>query len=445
MQKANTSRPKKPDLIPTPVSQTVARPSGISAATAVLPLRLFLGISFIAAGLDKLTDPQFFNPSAPGYIGQQLTGFAQHSPLHLMLTNLAVPNATLFGWLVLLGELAIGLGTLVGLFTRTAAIFGALISFILWLTASWQVVPFFLGSDLPYAIGWITLAIAGAHPVWSLDGFIKMNVEREQAFPAQPQQFRQPKAGRGALNKGYNQPAALPFTATNSAGTDMNLARRRFLTVAGATLVVGLTTGAAWAKTWEEEGNKATAFKSMAAGAVSSSNAAAPISSAPNSGDTVPATTAPDNTPTAANAANSTTIEPATTGSNAATTAVPATPKSQATPTKPAAPAVVGTKLTALSSLPVGAAVKFTTPDTSEPAILIHESNGSVKAFSTVCTHEGCEVSYYQAYHALACPCHGAVFDITTGSPVQGPARRPLTNFKVQVDGQGNVIYVQQQ
>src|SRR5260370_38590765 len=42
----------------------------------LLPLRLFLGITFIYAGLQKLTDPQYFNQSTTGFIGNQLIGFS---------------------------------------------------------------------------------------------------------------------------------------------------------------------------------------------------------------------------------------------------------------------------------------------------------------------------------------------------------------------------------
>src|SRR5919198_6261898 len=42
-------------------------------ALVVLPLRLFLGVTLIYAGQQKLTDPQFFNPTAPGFIGRQMS------------------------------------------------------------------------------------------------------------------------------------------------------------------------------------------------------------------------------------------------------------------------------------------------------------------------------------------------------------------------------------
>src|SRR5918912_520167 len=42
---------------------------------ALLPLRLFIGATFVYAGLDKLTDPTFFDHNAPTYIGQQMAGY----------------------------------------------------------------------------------------------------------------------------------------------------------------------------------------------------------------------------------------------------------------------------------------------------------------------------------------------------------------------------------
>src|SRR6516165_2170919 len=59
----------------------------------LLPLRLFLGITFVYAGIQKLTDPQFFNPRAAGYIGKQIMGIANGSPIHNFLLHIALPHA----------------------------------------------------------------------------------------------------------------------------------------------------------------------------------------------------------------------------------------------------------------------------------------------------------------------------------------------------------------
>lgn len=139
---------------------------------ALLPLRLFIGATFVYAGLDKLTDPAFFDPRAPTYIGQQMAGYVRSgSPLSWLLTNLAIPHATFFGALIALGELWVGLATLAGLLTRVAALGGLALSLTFYLTSSWATRPYFMGPDLPYALGWLTLLLAGPTAL-SLDAYI---------------------------------------------------------------------------------------------------------------------------------------------------------------------------------------------------------------------------------------------------------------------------------
>lgn len=41
---------------------------------ALLPLRIFLGVTFIYAGLDKLTDSAFMSASGAGSIGEMMEG-----------------------------------------------------------------------------------------------------------------------------------------------------------------------------------------------------------------------------------------------------------------------------------------------------------------------------------------------------------------------------------
>ncbi len=130
-------------------------------ANAILPLRLFLGATFVYAGLQKIADPGFLQPGSTTYIGAQLTGFATHSPIAFLINTFALPAPQLTGVGVIAAELAIGLATLLGLWTRWAAAAGALVNFVLFLTASWTIQPYFLGSDSIYTVAWITLALTG--------------------------------------------------------------------------------------------------------------------------------------------------------------------------------------------------------------------------------------------------------------------------------------------
>jgi sulfoxide reductase heme-binding subunit YedZ len=93
-----------------------------------------------------------------------------------------------------------------------------------------------------------------------------------------------------------------------------------------------------------------------------------------------------------------------------------------------------------VASLAVGAALEFTTPDTNEPAFLIHEQDGSFKALSGLCTHRPYKLVYNEAQHQLVCNLHSVPFNIITGAPTRSPARTALSSFKVHVDGQ-NIVY----
>ena len=59
---------------------------------------------------------------------------------------------------------------------------------------------------------------------------------------------------------------------------------------------------------------------------------------------------------------------------------------------------------------------------------------GSFKAFTAVCTHQGCIVSTVSG-GTINCPCHGSKFSIKDGSVVNGPATRPLAPIAIKVEG----------
>jgi cytochrome b6-f complex iron-sulfur subunit len=65
--------------------------------------------------------------------------------------------------------------------------------------------------------------------------------------------------------------------------------------------------------------------------------------------------------------------------------------------------------------------------------IVINTGSGFI-ALSSVCTHQGCAVSYNHGNENLPCPCHGSIFS-TTGSVLQGPADVPLARYDVAQEG----------
>ncbi|MGY0492292.1 DoxX family protein [Streptomyces sp. WG-D5] len=136
---------------------------------ALLPLRVFLGVTFVYAAFDKLTDSAFFKASGSGSIGDQMRGVRDTSAFP-ELVDLALKSPPGFGYAIAFGELAVGIGTLLGVLARLAAVGGALISLSLWLTVSWAVEPYYLGNDLAYLMAWLPLVLGGAG-VWSVDAW----------------------------------------------------------------------------------------------------------------------------------------------------------------------------------------------------------------------------------------------------------------------------------
>jgi Rieske Fe-S protein len=66
--------------------------------------------------------------------------------------------------------------------------------------------------------------------------------------------------------------------------------------------------------------------------------------------------------------------------------------------------------------------------------VITQPESGTYKAFSKVCTHQGCDVSKVDA-GVIICTCHNSEFSILDGSPQNGPANRALPEQKVKVDG----------
>lgn len=83
-----------------------------------------------------------------------------------------------------------------------------------------------------------------------------------------------------------------------------------------------------------------------------------------------------------------------------------------------------------LTDLPPGKALRVTY---MEQPTVVFNSGGKLGAFSAICTHEGCPVTWNSDRNVLLCPCHGGVFD-TEGQVVEGPPPAPLLGFRVVVE-----------
>ncbi|QES52685.1 Rieske (2Fe-2S) protein [Streptomyces venezuelae] len=103
----------------------------------------------------------------------------------------------------------------------------------------------------------------------------------------------------------------------------------------------------------------------------------------------------------------------------------------QPTPgTEPATPPPTGKPLTTKADVPVGGGTIFK----EEKVVVTQPEAGTFKAFSAICTHQGCTVAKV-ANGTIDCPCHGSKFKVSDGAVAHGPATRPLPPRTITVSG----------
>jgi len=90
-----------------------------------------------------------------------------------------------------------------------------------------------------------------------------------------------------------------------------------------------------------------------------------------------------------------------------------------------------------LSEIPEGGALPFQFG--GAPGLLFRGDDGTFKAFSLVCTHLACTVSWNAEKKEFYCPCHEGFFD-AEGKVISGPPPAPLERWKVEVRGEKVVI-----
>ncbi len=343
--------------------------SAMRPGVALFPLRLFLGLTFVYAGVQKLTDPGFLHPGAATYIGTQLHAFAAGTPGGFLLRTLAIPHAQLAGVGVAIAEIVIGLLAAAGLLTRAAALAGLGLNLVLFLTASWHTTPYFLGPDIVFVFAWLPFVLCGAEGQPALDNMLERPPEsltrRTRLHPPVPGEA--PPASEAAMTR--------RVLVAEIAGAG--------LAIAGiSALLKGPFTGAT-ATARSLKGGRGSGTKAGGSGATADSAASG-------------------SDPTAAGAS----------GAGAA----PSLPKG-------------AVKLGPAGRLPKGQAATYSDPADGSPDILIRETDGGLKAFSAICTHAGCTVGYDGS--EIYCPCHGGTYSAETGEVTGGPPPAPLAPKEV--------------
>jgi Rieske Fe-S protein len=98
--------------------------------------------------------------------------------------------------------------------------------------------------------------------------------------------------------------------------------------------------------------------------------------------------------------------------------------------TDPSDPAAGGGATVATSDVPVEGGIILA----DELVVVTQPVEGEFKAFSAVCTHQGCPVQSVSE-GTINCSCHGSMFSIEDGSVVSGPATSALESKSVSVEG----------
>jgi Rieske Fe-S protein len=88
-----------------------------------------------------------------------------------------------------------------------------------------------------------------------------------------------------------------------------------------------------------------------------------------------------------------------------------------------------------VADVPVGGGVIMQTAN----FVVTQPTAGTFRAFSNVCTHEGCPVSAIQNGQ-IVCTCHNSRFSVKDGTVISGPARRALAAAKVTQSGDSLVV-----
>jgi thiosulfate dehydrogenase [quinone] large subunit len=377
----------------------------------LLPLRAFLGFTFCFAGLQKLANPNFFKTSDPSGIYAQLVASNRISPLHPILGHL-LRFSTPIGVVIALGELAVGIGVILGLWTRVAAIAGAIISFTLFLTVSYHASPWYTGADIVFFFAWIPLILAGSGGVLSVDAAVTA-------------------MARGGRHRGSGAPVSVPFGLIQRICGHYQGGRCAAL--GGAACDAGpcpylrqVDSGAALEPADLSRrrlvlGGAATAAAGVAALVVA--GAASGIGRAIGGSKAEP---------------GAVTLAPTTSGPTTTTTAAPGT----STPTSTATTDPPGVAIGAAKEVAVGSWAAFTDPTTHTPSLVIQLAKGRFVAYDAICPHAGCTVGYVPSESIIACPCHGSEFNPDSGDVVQGPATRGLRVLGV-AEGADGQLYIE--
>lgn len=400
MARTNSTSPSNRGATTRPWFSVPPRASAL-AGWALLPLRLFIGITFAFAGCQKLANPNFFDANSPSSIQAQLIASARTSPIHLLIGHL-LRFATPLGIIISLAEIAIGLGMLLGVWTRLAALGGMVLSFSLFLTVSFHASPFYTGADIVWFFAFIPFVLAGAGGAPALDTLLMRRASQD-------------------VGHGDPTPTVVPFVVVQDLCGNFDKGRCNAQANAacgpdGCPALAGGRQSIATRRAFDDVDRRAVV---LGAGAAVAAGAATLVLGGAAAGLGRAIGGAPK--------ASSSTTNLTT------TTTAPSTNSTSTTSS-------LGTPIGAASAVPVGGAATFTLTS-GDPGIVLQPTKGSFVVYDAVCPHAGCTTAFSKAADLIVCPCHGSEFTVATGACVAGPSPRGLTKYTVSVGTDGQLYY----
>jgi 3-phenylpropionate/trans-cinnamate dioxygenase ferredoxin subunit len=76
-------------------------------------------------------------------------------------------------------------------------------------------------------------------------------------------------------------------------------------------------------------------------------------------------------------------------------------------------------------------------------AVALFNVDGQYYAIEDVCTHDGAPLAHGRfSGHQVACPRHGARFDVRTGQALTMPAVEPVDTYPVKIEGNDILVEV---
>jgi thiosulfate dehydrogenase [quinone] large subunit len=128
-----------------------------------LVVRIYIGWQWVSAGMEKMTDPTWVGPEA----GKSLGGFIQGalsktSGAHpdvsgwyaSFLQHVVVPHLSLWSHVIAGGELLVGIGLILGIFTGIAAFFGLFMNLNYLMAGTVSINPLLFALSIGVILAW---------------------------------------------------------------------------------------------------------------------------------------------------------------------------------------------------------------------------------------------------------------------------------------------------